>query len=221
MKALRFVLCLSMLCASVFYACTRQKSAFTETDAPRHHKELKTIEALLDSNPEVALDSVNSLKEKASSSPFTTSDANELRLREVQAQYKNRCLTDQSPDLTPAITFFDSLATVCPEDRDLQFLRANAYYYKGVQCAYANDDVTAFTHYLKAMGLMRQRDDWNEVPYAQRFDLYETVGDPLSLWFGRRGLGDLSQGGCLLRFRQRPRGHDALRGRHPPVEERL
>lgn len=194
MKALRFVLCLSMLCASVFYACTRQKSAFTETDAPRHHKELKTIEALLDSNPEMALDSVNSLKEKASSSPFTTSDANELRLREVQAQYKNRCLTDQSPDLTPAITFFDSLATVCPEDRDLQFLRANAYYYKGVQCAYANDDVTAFTHYLKAMGLMRQRDDWNEVPYAQRF--VALTYTRLSEILYRFGLGDAALETC-------------------------
>lgn len=113
------------------------------------------------------MDSVNALK--ACSMGFSLLDDNELRLREVQAQYKNRCLTEQSPDLTPVIVFYDSLAAVYPDDADLQFLRANTYYYKGVQLAFTNDDVAAFTHYLSAMQLMRQRDDWSATPYAQRF----------------------------------------------------
>ena len=169
MRALRLVFCLLLLCASVLCACTRQKTAFTEANAPCHHKELKTIEDLLESNPEVAMDSVNALKAKALVTPLTALDDNELRLREVQAQYKNRCLTEQSPDLAPALAFFDSLSTAYPEDADLLFLRANTYYYKGVQWAFANDDVSAFDHYLKAMQLMRRRDDWSTTPYAQRF----------------------------------------------------
>ncbi len=169
MKAVRFVFFFLLLCVSMLCACTRQRPIFAETNAPRHYKELKTIEDLLESNPEVAMDSVNALKESVTDVLITTLDYNELRLREVQAQYKNRCLTEQSPDLAPVIVFFDSLATVYSEDADLQFLRANTYYYKGVQLAFANDDVAAFSHYLKAMQLMRQRDDWSITPHAQRF----------------------------------------------------
>jgi len=169
MKAYRFVFCLLMLCASVFCACTKQKSAFVEANAPRHFKELKTIESLLESNPGMALDSVNVLKEEALGTLLTDADGNELRLREVQAQYKNRCLTENSPDLSPVIAFYDSLAALFPDDADLQYLLANTYYYRGVQLAFANDDVNAFTHYLKAMQVMRQREDWNGMPYVPRF----------------------------------------------------
>ena len=169
MKLLRIMLSLLSLCAVSLCACTRSDDAFTETKAPRHFHELKTIEALLENNPEVALDSVNTLKTKALQLPFTESDYNELLLREVQAQYKNRCLTEQSPDLSPAIAFFDSLAVVFPDDADLLFVLANAYYYKGVQWSFANDDVSAFTHYLKSLEVMRRCPDWTGHPYADRF----------------------------------------------------
>ena len=78
-----------------------------EANAPRHFKELKAIEGLLESDPEMALDSVKALKEKAQKTSFTDADGNELRLREVQAQYKTRCLTEDSPDLSPVIAFYD------------------------------------------------------------------------------------------------------------------
>lgn len=169
MKAMRIPFLLLLLCATLFCACTKQKSAFHEADAPHHFKELKTIETLLETQPEAALDSLNVLRTKSLQHPFTALDDNELRLREVQAQYKNRCLTEASPDLSPMVAFYDSLATLFPDDADLQFLRANAYYYKGVECAFANEDVAAFTHYLKALDVMRQRDNWEDHPYAKRF----------------------------------------------------
>ena len=169
MKATRFIPCLFLLLVASFYACSRQKSAFNETDAPHHFKELKQIESLLETQPEVALDSVNVLRTKSLQKPFSALDENELRLREVQAQYKNRCLTENSPDLAPVVAFYDSLAVLFPDDADLQFLRANTYYYKGVECAFANEDVAAFTHYLKALEVMQQREAWDDFPYAKRF----------------------------------------------------
>ena len=169
MKATRFIPCLFLLLVASFYACSRQKSAFNETDAPHHFKELKQIESLLETQPEVALDSVNVLRTKSLQKPFSALDENELRLREVQAQYKNRCLTENSPDLAPVVAFYDSLAILFPDDADLQFLRANTYYYKGVECAFANEDVAAFTHYLKALEVMQQREAWDDYPYAKRF----------------------------------------------------
>ena len=169
MKAIRFISFLFLLLAASLCACSRQKSAFNESDAPHHFKELKAIETLLETQPEVASDSLNVLKTKSVRKPFSALDDNELRLREVQAQYKNRCLTQDSPDLAPVVAFYDSLAVLFPDDADLQFLRANAYYYKGVECAFANDDVSAFTHYLKALEVMRLRDEWDGNPYAKRF----------------------------------------------------
>ena len=169
MKAMRIPFLMLLLCVALFCACTKQKSAFHEADAPHHFKELKTIETLLETQPEAALDSINVLRTKSVQKPFSELDENELRLREVQAQYKNRCLTQDSPDLAPVVAFYDSLAVLFPDDADLQFLRANAYYYKGVECAFANEDVEAFTHYLKAMEVMRQREAWDDIPYAKRF----------------------------------------------------
>ena len=169
MNVMRVRFLLFLLCVALVCACSRQKSAFDETNAPRHFKELKTIEAMLETQPEQALDSVIMLKNKSLQKPFSELDDKELRLREVQAQYKNRCLKEDSPDLTPVVAFYDSLAVLFPADADLQFLRANAYYYKGVECAFANEDVEAFTHYLKALDVMQQRDSWDETPFANRF----------------------------------------------------
>lgn len=157
---------LFLLCAAL--SCTRQKSVFNETEAPHHFMELKSIEALLETQPEQALDSVIVLRNRSLQEPFSEMDDNELRLREVQAQYKNRCLTEVSPDLAPVVAFYDSLAVLFPEDADLQYLRANAYYYKGVQWTFANEDVNAFKHYVKALEVMHQREEWKN-PYAKRF----------------------------------------------------
>ena len=169
MKIARFISFLFLLMLALLCTCTRQKWAFNESVAPHHFKELKTVETLLETQPEVALDSVIVLKNKSLQKPFSELDDNELRLREVQAQYKNRCLTEDSPDLTPVVAFYDSLAVLFPNDADLQFIRANAYYYKGVECAFANEDVEAFTHYLKALEVMQQRDSWDDTPSANRF----------------------------------------------------
>ena len=169
MRTARFISYLFLLLATLLYACSRQESAFNETSAPHHFKELKTIETLLETQPEAALDSINTLRTQSLQKPLSELDDNELRLREVQAQYKNRCLTEDSPDLAPVVAFYDSLAALFPDDADLQFLRANASYYKGVECAFANEDVEAFKHYLNAMDVMRQRETWDDIPYAKRF----------------------------------------------------
>ena len=107
MKAKHVPIQLFLLYVVLSCACSRQKSAFNEADAPHHFKELKRIEILLETQPEVALDSVNILKTRSLQSPFSEIDDKELCLREVQAQYKNRCLTEDSPDLAPVV---DSIA---------------------------------------------------------------------------------------------------------------
>ena len=169
MKSLRIILFLFLLWAALLCACSRGQSAYTEANAPHHFKELKTVETLLETDPSSAADSLVVLRELASISPFLPLDANEFLLREVQAQFKNRSLSEQSPDLLPVIAFYDSLAEQYPDDSELRFLRANAYYYKGAECAFANEDVEAFTYYLKALDVMRQDEAWDDHPYAKRF----------------------------------------------------
>ena len=167
MRALRISPALFLLCAALFCACSK-KSAFTEKNAPLHFNELRAMEALMETNPVKAMDSIRGLAATLSESSVTPLDDIEMQLRIVQAQYKNRCLTEQSLDLSPIVAFYDSLAVVYPEDADLQYLRANAYYYKGVQWTFANEDVDAFKHYVKALEVMHQCVGW-ENPYAKRF----------------------------------------------------
>ena len=150
-------------------ACTREHTPFTSINAPLHFKELKTIESLLESQPDAAMDSLNLLKERQIGRTVASLDANEILLREVQAQYKTRALTEQSPDLAPAISFYDSLVALYPMDVDLRYLLANAYYYKGVEYAFADDDLDAFRHYLNALEQMKSYNEWGDHPFAQRF----------------------------------------------------
>ena len=168
MRALRIIPVLFLLWAALFCACSKQESAFTEQNAPHHFKELKMLETLLETNPVAAQDSLVGLFPNPVESELTLMDENELLLRTVQTQYKNCCLKEDSPDLAPVIDFYDSLAALYPDDADLQFLRANTYYYKGAECAFANEDVAAFTHYLKALDVMNRK-DWSGNPNARRF----------------------------------------------------
>ena len=158
MRATRVSLFLFLLCVALLCACSRQKSVFTLRNAPHHFNELKMIEAMLETDPTLAADSLMVLRELSSNVSFTPLDANELLLREVQAQFKNRSLSEQSPDLLPVISFYDSVAKQYPDDSELQFLCANAYYYKGVEYAYIQNDVLAFAQYLRALDLMKSQE---------------------------------------------------------------
>lgn len=169
MKKTRQIGCVFLLLAAALCACTRQKTVFTESNAPRHFNELRAVEMLLETDPAKAADSVDRLLTAALDVPFTIMDSIELNLRTVQMQYKNHWLDEESPDLTSVVAFYDSLAILYPTDDELCYLRANAYYYKGVEYAFANDDVEAFRHYLDALGVMRQFRAWDEHPYAKRF----------------------------------------------------
>lgn len=162
-------LMLFLLVAVFFSTCSGRKTPFSHHDSPLHFNELKTIETMLETEPTLALDSVNALQARTGNSRITPLDYNELLLRIVQAQYKNRTLSETSPDLAPVIHFYDSLLTLYPENAEVQFLLANAYYYKGVESAFANEDVAAFSCYLQSLGVMKTLSDWSEKPYANRF----------------------------------------------------
>ena len=168
MKKVGFLV-MMLLLAVLLNACSGKKSPFTSHDAPLHFKELKAIETLLETEPNKALDSVNALKAKIEKSKITPLDYNELLLREVQAHYKNRCLSETSPELAPVVRFYDSLSRLYPDNMELQFLLANTYYYKGVESAFADEDVAAFSCYLQALGVMKAWSDWSEQPNANRF----------------------------------------------------
>lgn len=160
---------LTIIMAILLMACGKTRVVFTMDTAPLHFGALKTIETLLETNPQTASDSLDRLKETLGNRSVTCLDANELLLRKVQADYKNRRLSELSPDLAPVIVFYDSLATVSPNDAELQYLLANAYYYKGVECAFSDDDVEAFRNYLNALSVMESREEWTDHPFTKRF----------------------------------------------------
>lgn len=164
-KSVSIVFC-GLLSVALLCGCSKVESPFSELASPHHLNEMKHIETLMDRDPRSALDSLASLRLAAESESWMPLDANELLLREVQASYKCHALSDDSPDLAPVVRFYDSLALIYPDDQQLLFLQANAYYYKGVKC---NDDVSAFAHFQKAFELAGDLLDLNEEPKVQRF----------------------------------------------------
>ena len=169
MKVLRVIIGSFLLWAVSFCACSRQKTAITERNAPLHFKEFRVIEHLLETDPEKAADSIDGLLSTSTNRHYSLMDSNELNLRIVQMQYKIHVLDEESPDLAPVVAFYDSLAELYPTDDELGYLRANAYYYKGVEYAFANDDVEAFRCYLSALGIMRHYRSRDDNLYARRF----------------------------------------------------
>ena len=158
-----------LLGAALFCACTNGKLPFSESASPHHFKELSVIEELLETDPGVALDSVMAFRSKAEKTHVTSLDYNELLLREVQAQYKNHVLTETSPDLAPVVVFYDSLVKCYPDNDELQYLLANAYYYKGVEWAYVDEDVKSFSCFLQALAVMDEQKRWDGDHNALRF----------------------------------------------------
>lgn len=155
-----------LLVVAVFGGCSKEKSPFSEASSPRHMNELRQIDALLDVSPSAALDSINRLKQDGNVESWSSLDANELKLREIQARYKCRSILSDGPDLEPVIGFYDSLVLLFPDDSELRFLRANAYYYKGVEC---DDDVSAFAHFMKAYELANDSMKSADEPKCNRF----------------------------------------------------
>lgn len=167
-RSVSIVFCV-LFAASILGGCSEGKSPFSETSSPHHFNELKQIETLLDINPSAALDSLNQILATDDVETWSPLDANELMLREIQAKYKCRTLSADSPDLASTVKFYDSLVLLYPDDHDLQFLQANAYYYKGVECEEANDDVSAFENFLKAFELVHKSEELADEPKCQRF----------------------------------------------------
>lgn len=184
----------NILLAALLASCSKTHPVFTEESAPLHFKALKTIETLLETNPQTASDSLDALKKNLGNQDITLLDANELLLREVQADYKNRRITEQSPDLVPVIAFYDSLTILSPNESELQHLLANSYYYKGVEYAFADDDVEAFRNYLDALSVMKTQEDWPDNPYAERF--IALIYTRLSEILYRYGLNDEALSMC-------------------------
>lgn len=194
MRFIRFISAWILLWTALFYGCSSRDTVFTEQNSPLHFNELRAVEALLETDPALALDSVDVLVEKSLTRACTALDHNELQLRFVQAQYKNHCLSEHSPDLSSVIAFYDSLALAYPSDADLQYLRANAYYYKGVECMFAKEEEKAFSHYLAALGVMQQREDWGFNPFAIRF--IALIYTRLSETLYRHGIADAALQTC-------------------------
>lgn len=167
MKASRVTI-LMLLLGAALLGCTRQELAFTEANAPCHFNTYPLIDSLLETAPAKALDSLTLLMSDVQNT-LSPLDQAEMKLLLVQAKYKNRCLTEDDFDLEPVAADYDSLTLSYPDDSELQYLCAKAYYYKGAQWSVANDDVSAFSHYLKALSVMQQREDWSANPYAKRF----------------------------------------------------
>lgn len=160
----KIALVFSVSCLALM-GCKGKKNAFDSLDAPRHHDELQRVTKLMYDDPQSALDSI--VKWESPSESWSVSDRYEWCLRYVEALFKTRQLTEESPDLGPVVRYYDSLSLLFPEDEEVRNLQAHAYYYKGVTLTKRKEDAEATSCFLAALrGLEGLHDD---SPVHQRF----------------------------------------------------
>jgi len=87
----------------------------------------------------------------------------------TEARYKNGALGNNNPDLHESATFFDSIAQQYPNDRDLSFIQANAYYYLGTEERLNHLDVAAASDFVKALKILREDFSNSDDPHVTRF----------------------------------------------------
>ena len=146
----RFALAIALILA-VCCSCLRKQSAFDVNQTPHHFKELKEIRTLMGEHPDQALLRLNALENTDATRDWSETEQHELGILLTEALFKTGKLDEQMRSLAPAVAFFDSLAILFPQDETLAFVRANAYYYLGVENSFQQQDVQAASDFVTAL----------------------------------------------------------------------
>lgn len=193
-----FCCLLGMLCC----ACSKPHQAFTPQNAPHHFEELHSIAEQMNVDVPAANEALKELASRPDFNSWSDLDQNEWMLYFVESQYKTRSMTTESPDLTPVLAFYDSLAAQFGHDDDLQFLLAKSLYYKGAQESLQEQPVSATKHYLRALMVMTTQVAEGD-PVKERFTaLTHTRLGEILYYYGLNALASESFQDAYLLFMQ-------------------
>ena len=150
-------------------SCVPRHQAFQKSSSPHHFAEIQQAKDLMAADRHQAMAFLDSLQQCHVPSSWTDLEQQEYRLLRAEAHYKNGCLSDESPDLTPTSLFFDSLARLFPDDESVLFLQANAHYYLGTEHQLHQRDVNAAAEFVKALRIMSDEFAESSNPAHVRF----------------------------------------------------
>lgn len=153
----------------MLFSCSQKSRLFTVKETPHHFSELDYANSLMMHHSNQALRYLDSLHLVNTVQDWQEIERHEFDILRVEAQYKNGALNDQSPDLTDAVLFFDSLSENGRDDATLRVLRAKAHYYLGTEERYWQQDVDAASDFIKALSLLRSGLEKQEDTQNTRF----------------------------------------------------
>ena len=154
MKKLLFILLIILL----FFSSTKKPAVysdvFTTRQAPLHYSVFQDISVLISSAPDSAFMLVKAISDTLDEAKMTPPDRHEYNILLAETLYKNDYPQLNDTAVNAAALFFDSVAALHPENHDLQYQKARAYYYKGVGDNEKDDIVEACKDYLTALEVM-------------------------------------------------------------------
>lgn len=106
------------------------------------------------SQPDSALNVILSLNDSTDEQEMSVPDRHEFNILLAEALYKNDYLQVNDSAIELAVQFYDSICERFPNNLDLQFQRARAFYYRGVGYSEKDKIVEACESYLTALQLM-------------------------------------------------------------------
>lgn len=156
-----------LLLTALMVSCNDK--VLSERDAPHHYSELKTITQVMDHHPARAMHMLDSVGGREEIAQWSVFDRNEYVLLSVVAQYKNGILSPQSQDLKPVVAFYDSLAKLYPQDKELQLLLAKSNYYCATEKALSKKDGAVFNSYLQSLRIVETYFPNDDSYHVRRF----------------------------------------------------
>lgn len=169
MRRLAHISSIISLALAILISCVPHKKAFQEKTSPHHFAELQQARNLMVADRPQALAFLDSLQLCNATESWSEIEQQEFLLLRAEAHYKNSRLSKDSPELTSTTLFFDSLATLFPDDAELRFIQANAHYYLGTEHRHQQQDVSAASDFVSALKIMREGFSKTKDPLATRF----------------------------------------------------
>lgn len=200
MKGKVVIAFLSSLLLLFSIGCKEDGKALSKMESPHHFAELKEVSDHMETDPEVAFGRLMQWTDSLVS--WSVSDRYEWQLFCVEALFKTHRLTDDCPDLSPVVAFYDSLSLLYPKDKVLCDLQAHAYYYKGVTLSARKEDAEAVRCYLSALRSMERVE--NDTPARNRFAAltYTRLGELLYHYgihsMAKEAFADAAEGFALV-----------------------
>lgn len=167
-KTVIFYALLTLLCL-LAQSCKRF-SLYSEKDTPFHYSALKAITDTMTCCPNAALGILINVSDTVDESKLSKPDYYEYQILIAEALFKNDLMQTNDLAVFGAVSYYDSLAQIYPENVDVLFQKSRAHYYNAVGESEKNDIKKACAEYLMSLKTMNHIKGKDRTQYMDYFN---------------------------------------------------